>query len=411
MCGTDASSVLSPAQQTGILLGGAGQKLVKGKRGTLNVERGTMNSLMRILAVIRKEIWHILRDVQTLAIVIAMPVVMMFLYGYALTLDIKELPVVIQDPSASVESRRVARAIDGTTIFRVIDYAPCTIDVEALFKARYVKAVFRFSPDFGRDLRNGGSPAPIQVFIDGSDPNVGTIIRNLVGPLVQNEILDIMNIEQPKLVMVDPVVLYNPQQKSALFFVPGLMALILMMISALLTSLTITREKERGTLEQLLVSPLRPWEVIVGKITPYLLLAAIDGAIILLVGRINFDVRINGSLLFLAAASTVYMITALALGLIFSNIARTQQQAMLMVMPVTLLPIIILSGFIFPIASMPVWLQAVAQIIPATYYLQLIRGIMLKGVGLHALWQPMAILTGMCVLLMTVSIRMFKVKL
>jgi ABC-2 type transport system permease protein len=217
--------------------------------------------------------------------------------------------------------------------------------------------------------------------------------------------------KQPAVVTVDQRVLYNQEQRSALYFVPGLMAVILLMISALLTALAITREKETGTLEQLLVSPLLPGEIILGKIIPYILLAFVDGALILLVGYAAFGVRVAGSLVFLAVASTVYIFTSLAIGLLVSTIAKKQQHAMLIVLPATLLPTIILSGFIFPLSSLPLFLRCISYLVPATYFLQIIRGVILKGVGLVVLWQPLAVLGAMGIFLVIVSVKKFRVRL
>jgi ABC-2 type transport system permease protein len=189
------------------------------------------------------------------------------------------------------------------------------------------------------------------------------------------------------------------------------MAIILLMISALLTSLAITREKELGTIEQLLVSPLRPQEIIIGKIIPYILLAAIDGVLIMLVGYLLFGVRVAGSYLFLSLVSCVYIFTALAIGLLISTIATKQQQAMMIVLPVTMLPTIILSGFIFPLASLPFALRCLSALVPATYFLEIIRGIVLKGVGIEALWRPLVILGGMGLFLLVVSVKKFKERL
>jgi ABC-2 type transport system permease protein len=366
-----------------------------------------LSAIKRIRAIIRKEFWHILRDWQTLIIIILMPVVMMFLYGYALTTDIKDLPVLVQDEDVSPLSRYLTGSIDASTIFRVDAVISGGGDVAELFKKYHGKVLFRFLPGLNRDVRNGGTPGAVQVFIDGSDQNVGTIIRNVVEPLIQRSVLAYLDIIPPKLVTVNATVLYNPEQKSALFFVPGLIVIILTMISTLLTSLTITREKERGTLEQLLVSPVKPWEIIIGKLIPYIFLSFFDGAIILVVGRINFGVTVTGSLLLLTAVTVVYIITALSLGLIFSTVAKTQQQAMMLSLPVTILPIIVLSGFIFPIASMPLFLQGIASIIPATYYLEIIRGIILKGVDIVALWKPLIVLSGIGFLFILISIRKF----
>ena len=367
--------------------------------------------IRRILAIAMKELRHIMRDWQTLMVILIMPVLMMFLYGYALTLDLTKTPVLVEDPVPSTESVQIARAIDASTMFRVIGTIPAATDPAELFKREHMKAIVRFSPHFAADLRKGSRGASVQVLIDGSDPNVGTILKNAFGPAVQKATLEALGVTPPSAVTVDEVVLYNEEQKSALFFVPGLMAIILLMISALLTSLAITREKELGTMEQLLVSPVRPREIIAGKILPYLALAATDGALILLVGRILFGVRVAGSIPFLAATSLVYIFTSLAIGLFISTIARNQQQAMMIVLPATMLPTIILSGFIFPLASLPWPLRCISAVVPATYYLEIIRGIVLKGVGIAVLWVPLCILGAIGLLLVNVSVKQFRERL
>ena len=223
--------------------------------------------------------------------------------------------------------------------------------------------------------------------------------------------LQVLSIKQPKVIDLRSLVLYNPDQRSALFFVPGLMAVILLMISALLTSVAIAREKELGTMGQLLVSPLHPLEIIIGKLIPYIFLAAADGLLILFVGRYIFGVEIQGNFGFLALCSLIYIFTSLSIGLLISTIAKRQQHAMFMAMGVTLMPTVLLSGFIFPIISMPLPLQIISRIIPATYFLEIVRGIILKGVGLHELWLPLLVLSMQGVVLMAISIRKFKVKL
>jgi len=365
----------------------------------------------RVRAILRKELLHIIRDWQTLMIVIALPVIMMFLYGYALTLDVREVRTIIEDPAGSADSRALARSIDGTTMFDVVATVPAVFDAAPLFKRHNARVIVRIPPGFSRDLRNGGSAAPIQVLIDGTDQNTGTIIRNVSEAVIQNAVLSLLDIEPPSVVTAHVRFLYNPEQKSAYFFVPGLMAVILIMISAMLTSLTVTREKEHGTLEQLLVSPLRSWEIIAGKLLPYVLLAALDGAVILVVGWLFFGVRCAGSLTLLSALTLVYIFTSLSMGLIFSSVAKNQQQAMLMVMPATMLPTIILSGFIFPISSMPWFLRALAHVVPATWYLQVIRGIILKGIGIPELAVPVAAMTAIGCVFFAVAVKNFRMKL
>jgi ABC-2 type transport system permease protein len=365
----------------------------------------------RLMAIFRKEVWHILRDWQSLLIILAMPVFMMFLYGYAVDVNISDVPVVVEDPSPTPESGLLIRAIDQSSLLKVVSVVKAVGDPIQFFRGSAVRAVIRISPSFAADLRRNGNPAAIQVMIDGSDQNLGTILRNAMEPFLQKVTLDILHRQVPLTVTVRQTILYNPGQKAAQFFVPGLVALILIMISALLTSLTITREKEHGTLEQLLISPVRPAEILIGKLAPYLILAAIDGALILLVGRFVFDVHIAGSLLLLMLASVVYIFVALSAGLLVSTVVKRQEHAMMAVMPPTMLPTVMLSGFIFPIASMPLFLQWISAAVPPTYYLSIIRGIILKGVGLEVLWSQFLILSLMGLFLIIVSIRAFRVKL
>jgi ABC-2 type transport system permease protein len=365
----------------------------------------------RLLAIIRKEFWHILRDWQTLIIVLAMPIVLMFLYGYALDVNIQDVPVIVEDPAPSVESRAMIDAIDKSELFKVVSVVRVVNDPLEYFRGKRIKVIFRFPVDFAQRLHRPLQPAIVQALIDGSDQNTGSIILNAAEPFLQKTALELCGQAPPPIITLRQTVLYNPRQKSALFFVPGLMAMILMMISAMLTALAVTREKELGTMEQLLVTPLTPMVIIVGKLIPYIFLAAADGVLVMLVGEAFFGVRIAGSALLLAAASVIYIITALALGLLISTVARKQEHALLIVLPVTMLPTMLLSGFIFPLASLPFWLQLISSIVPATYFLQIIRGIILKGVGVPELWKPLGALTIMGLGLMIISIKKFKVRL
>lgn len=362
----------------------------------------------RILAIVKKEFYHIFRDWQTLMIILLMPVIMMFLYGYALNMDFKEVEVSVEQPVSSYESNQIVKAIDASNLFRVIRTERVIPEPSKHFIKYKTKAIFRIPPNFASDLRNGGSPAVIQVLIDGTDPTLGTILRNASEGMLVNASLKIMHIDPPTIVNVHKKVLYNEQQVSSLYFVPGLMALILLMVSALLTSLTITREKELGTLENLLISPLKPHEIIIGKIIPYIFLAAADGFIILLVGRFSFNIEIAGNIWLLALASFIYVFTALSIGLLISTIASNQTQAMMIVLPAIMLPTIILSGFIFPITSLPLVLQWLTNVIPATHYLTVIRAIIIKGSPFIYIWQPMLILNLIGLALLIIAIKKFR---
>ncbi len=369
------------------------------------------SSISRISAMTVKEIRHILRDWQTLMIVIAMPLVMMFLYGYALTLDFHDLPVMIEDPAHTKAGKYFKEAIEASDMFKVIGICDQVSEPENMFKKYHIKVLFRIPSNIDRALESQAESAQINVLIDGTDPNTGTILRNIAAPFINKTIAKYMDIDIPEIVKISPRILYNPRQESSLFFIPGLMALILIMLSTLMTSLTLTREKEFGTMKQLLISPVRPFEIIAGKIFPYILLAAFDAFLILVAGRVFFGVRINGSILFLSVCTTVYIITSLALGIIFSTVANNQIQAMFMALPATMLPSMILSGFIFPLSSMPVFLRSVAYIVPATYFLELIRGIILKGASIHEQWKPLLILVGFGAIFFSVAVKRFKVRL
>jgi len=367
-------------------------------------------SLRRIATIARKEVRHVLRDWQTLAVVLVMPVMMLFLYGYALNADSRDIPVMVELPSPTPEGRIVAEKIDASRLFAVVGTVSSAPDPAELFRRHGIRALFRFPPGFSGDLRRPGG-AGIQVLIDGSDPNLGTLIRNAAEPMLLSATLDAIGSGQPRVLDLRTSILYNPDQRSALFFVPGLMAVILLMISALLTSIAIAREKELGTMGQLLVSPLRPIEIILGKLIPYFFLAALDGVLILAAGRAAFGVVIAGNPWVLALGSLVYIFAALGIGLLISTIVRRQQHAMFMALGATMMPGVLLSGFIFPVESMPVALQAVSRALPATYFLEIVRGVILKGIGLRELWAPISVLFLQGLALTAFSVRKFKVKL
>jgi len=367
--------------------------------------------IRRIKGIIRKEFIHIFRDWRTLMIIILMPILMIVLYGYAITLDMRNIRFSVIDDAATPESRELIRGFSENGFFVLVpNPKPITRnDVEHLFRRRDVAMVLVIPNDFSKSMTMQQS-TKIQILVDASDSNVGTFINNY-----SNQVFQLFNQRHnrrlPLNVRLEPRVFYNADMKSSYFFVPGLIALILLLISALLTSITITREKEMGTMEQILVSPIHPVEIIIGKVIPYISLGVFNGAMILISSRILFDVPVRGSLILLTGLSLVYIFVALSFGLLISTVAKTQQIAMLMTLMATILPTIIISGFIFPIASMPVALQAVSRVIPATYFLIIIRGIMLKGVGLPELWIHASALTGIGLAMLTLATRRFSVTL
>lgn len=366
-------------------------------------------ALSRIVSISRKEFLHIIRDPRTLMIVILMPVIQLVMFGYALNLEIQKVELAVVDYDHSPQSRQLIEQFSGSRFFEVFPYQGSLAEAENLFLERQARVILIIPQDFARKLAR--TPVtPVQILVDAVDPNAATLIRNYCSQVIvqfnQNHGAQI-----PPPFGVRPTIWFNPDLKSAYFFVPGILALLLVMISALLTSITITREKELGTMEQILVSPVRPYEIIAGKVIPYIFLAFLDGSLILVLGILLFHVPFVGSLPLLALLTMLYIITALSLGLMISTIAKTQQVAMMAAVMVTLLPTVMISGFIFPIASMPRLLQLISYIIPARYFLFIVRGIMLKGNTAMQLMEPILFLATMSSVLLLISWKKFSVNL
>lgn len=362
----------------------------------------------RLLAIVRKEFTHIFRDWRTLLIIILMPIMMIVLYGYAITLDMRNIVFGVIDDARTPESRALVESFAENGFFMPLGREIRRDQVEGLFMRREALIVIVIPDGFSTSLATGRPR--VQLLIDASDSNIGTFVSNYAEQVLQQFNRGVAG-DLPVLYDVAPRIFYNPDMNSTFFFVPGLVALILMLISALLTSIAITREKETGTMEQILVSPVHAREIIIGKVLPYILLGLLNAAIILASARVLFDVPMRGNLLLLGLLSLVYVFVALSFGLMISAVARTQLIAMFMTLMATILPTIMLSGFIFPIDSMPTVLTWLAHVIPATWFLEIIRGIMLKGVGLRELWPQTLILGGLGVLLVANAIRRFRMRL
>lgn len=362
-----------------------------------------------LISIMKKEFWHILRDPQTLIIIILMPTIMLFLFGYAITLEMQEIETALIDFSKSPQSRKFIERILSTDFFKItavdIDYS----DVEQIFHERQARCILIIPEDFAVDLQKE-SHIPVQLLIDASDPNAANYINNYFTRISTSyNFEDVRGAVIP--MKIEPKLLYNPDLKSSYFFVPGLIAVIILLISALLTSIAIVREKEVGTMEQILVSPVHPIQIIIGKVVPYTILGFMDSLLILFIGNTWFQVPIHGSLLFLSIALIIYILTGLSFGLLISTITESQRIAMMAALVSTILPTIMLSGFIFPVSSMPEIFQYVSKIIPATHFLEIIRGIMLKGIGLKELYMQTFYLVIISVFLIVMSIRKFSTNL
>jgi len=357
-----------------------------------------------------KEVRHILRDPRSLAIAIVMPLMMTFLYGYAISLDVENVVIAVVDYDQTAESRELTDRIYQSAYFSKPETLVDEREPRQILKSSGATAVLTIKPGFAEAVQTG-NPFSLGMLVDGSDNTVAVAAQNYANAVVSDFALDLLppGVELPG-IHLSLQILYNPDLKSSHFFVPGLVAIILMMISALLTSITIAREKETGTMEQLLTAPVSPVQILIGKITPYIGLALLDGILVLLFAELHFGVPFAGSHLLLLGFGLVYVSAALSLGILISSLVRTQQVAMMAALVATLLPSVMLSGLIFAIRNMPPVLQGLAHLMPAKYFVTIIRGIMLKGAGLEILAVQGVVLLGIMMVLMTVAAKKFSTR-
>ncbi|MFZ5590818.1 MAG: ABC transporter permease [Bacillota bacterium] len=366
----------------------------------------------RILAILRKEFIQLRRDRLTVALVFMLPLVQLLLFGYAIQTEVRHIPTVVFDQSLSAESREMLAAFQASGYFDITHSAGSYQEVNQLIDRGVVQVGIVFPPDFARSVARGDSAA-VQVLVDASDNMVAAsavATANAIGLLKSQQVLARRagTLTVPYDIRVRPW--YNPDGITAYYMVPAILGIIVTMTMVMLTSIGIVRERERGTLEQLMVTPVRPYELILGKIIPYIVLGYLQITVALLVGAVIFHVPVRGSLLELYLLTLFFITASLGLGIFISNIARTQMQAMQMSFFI-LLPSILLSGFMFPRAAMPVLIQYIGNLIPLTYYLLIIRGIVLKGIGFAYLVPQVAALLVFTIVLLTLSIAKFKKKI
>lgn len=366
--------------------------------------------LSAFVAFMVKEVRHILRDRQTLTILLLLPLAQVVVFGFALRNDINSIRVAFVDPAPDYATIALRNRFAGNGRFRVVGTAPTSATLEPLFRRGAADVAIVFEARFAARLAEG-SPAQVAVISDASDPNTGSQMQAYSSAVIMGYEAEIG--ARPGGVTIVPQVRmrFNPTLASVNLFVPGLIALVLTLVSALMTAISLSREKERGTLEVLLVSPLRPWQIIIGKVLPYLALAFANAVTALLAAWAVFHVPFRGSLALLLLACVLYTMVGLALGVFIAAKFASQRAATLAALVGTMLPSTMLSGMIFPIASLPKWLQVVTVIIPARWFIVISRGIMLRGVGIAYLWQEMLILTVMLAVLLVLAIRSFKPRL
>lgn len=368
--------------------------------------------MKQFLAFVRKEFFHILRDRRTILILLVMPIVQIILFGFAINTEVQHIRVAILDPCNDVATLQLRERIDANPYFEVSNLIHTPNAADELFRRNKVDLVVVFENPFQEQLLHTGR-ASLQLITDATDPNMATTIANYATQLI-NAYQQELRQQQPfPMMQVTPQIklLYNPQMKSAYNFVPGVMGLILMLICAMMTSVSIVREKERGTMEVLLVSPIQPLSIILAKAVPYLLLSLVNLCTILLLSVYLLQVPVAGSLFWLAVVSFLFIFVALALGLLVSTLVDSQVAAMLLSGMVLMIPVILLSGMIFPIESMPLLLQWISHIIPARWFIAAVKKIMIEGLDISYAWKELSILIGMALFLMIVSIKKFKYRL
>ncbi|OFY62791.1 MAG: multidrug ABC transporter permease [Bacteroidetes bacterium RIFCSPLOWO2_02_FULL_36_8] len=365
----------------------------------------------RFFGFVLKEIYHIIRDQRTLVILFGMPVIQIFLFGYALTNEIKNARIAVYDPSKDYVTQGIINKLVSSGYFILQQYLETPAETDHVFRKTKTKEVLIFESQFSEKLFKNGK-ASVQIIGDATDPNEANVLANYTSAILQDYQQELNKTSaKPVLILPEVKMLFNPGLKGVYMFIPGLMALILILISALMTSISIAREKELGTMEVLLASPLNPLQIILGKVLPYLVLSFVIALIILGLGMTVFGVPVKGSFVLLLGECLLFTLMSLSLGILISTVANSQQTAMMMSMFGLMLPTVLLSGFVFPIENMPVILQWLSVLSPARWFIAIIKGIMHKGVGIEFLWKETGIILLMTLFFIWQSIRKFKIRL
>jgi ABC-2 type transport system permease protein len=388
-----------------------------------------------LAGLLRKEAFHILRDRRTLVVITLIPILQVIIFGAAIRTDVEHIRLAIVDPAPDAITLGLRGRFAATDTFQIVHVASVSSAVDPLFQRGEAQAAILFEPGFATRLGQG-LPAHVQIIADATEPNTGSSIQAYALQVIQGferELQSGSGMPELKLgptygmptygmptsgirgqpVRIVPQVRtrFNPTRESSNLFVPGLMAFVLTIISSLMTAISLTREKETGTLETLLVSPLRPWQIIVGKVTPYLAIGFISVVGVIVEARLVFHVPLVGNLALLLAEGLLFILVSLSLGILISARTSSQRVAMFGAMLGTMLPTMLLSGFIFPLESLPWPLRALSNVVPARWFVTVARGIMLKGIGLEYLWRETAVLAGMALVLLALSTRSFKPRL
>ncbi|MBN1388402.1 MAG: ABC transporter permease [Bacteroidales bacterium] len=368
--------------------------------------------MKRFFGFVKKEFMHIFRDVRTLIILFGIPAAQILIFGYAVRTDIKNAGIAVLDQSKDEISTGLVSRLESSEFFILKENLVSGDHIDRAFKKGDIKAVLIFENGFGKRLLSEGS-ARIEIIADGSEPNVANLVTSYTRAIINDYMTDLNKVEAGSFIAVEPEVkmYYNPNLESQYMFVPGVMTIILVLICALMTSVAITREKEFGTMEVLLVSPLKPLQIILGKVTPYFILSLIDVIVVLFLSWLVFDIPIKGSLVLLMLESMLYIMLGLSLGIMISTLSKTMQQAIFISLLGLMLPTIILSGFIFPVEYMPWIYRVLSPVIPPRWFIIIVKDIMIKGTGFTFVWKETLILIFMTLVFIIISTMTFKKRL
>jgi ABC-2 type transport system permease protein len=367
--------------------------------------------MKQFITFVKKEFAHVLRDRKTLLILFGLPVVQIMIFGFALTNEVKNSKIIIVDYAKDMATQQITAKIGASKYFEIEKSVISPMEINNAFKEGKIKLAVVFPENFNDDLTHQNK-ATIQIIADASDPNIANTLANYLSTIITDYQTELtVNQQMSYRIIPETRMLYNPQLKGVHNFVPGVMALVLMLVCVMMTAISIVKEKETGTMEILLVSPFKPILVIISKAVPYLILSLVNVTTILLLSVFVLDLPINGSIFLLFAESTLFIITCLSLGLLISIKTQSQQIAMLISLLGMLLPTILFSGFMFPIENMPWPLQLISNVIPAKWFYIIVKSIMIKGLGFLAIWKETATLLGLTIFLVAVSIKNFKIRL
>lgn len=375
-----------------------------------SVKHKKTNVLKHFAAFINKEFYHVFRDKKTLLIMFALPAVQIMLFGFALTNELKNANIMAVNSSSGIASQQITDKIAASKYFTLVTSEPTSRNIETYIRQNKIKAAIIFPDNFGTDINKNHT---LQLITDGTDPNISKTINNYISAIIGEYQLETsqFNSKLPYNISVEVSMMYNPDLNGSLLFIPGVIAMIMMIVCTTLTAVSVVREKEYGSLEVLLVSPLKPILVLISKALPYLVLSVINLILILIISRYVLSVPIRGDLALLFTESILFIITCLAFGLLISNIAKSQEIAMLLSMMGMLLPTLLFTGFLFPLENMPVIFQWFANIVPARWFFIIVKNIMLKGLNFSGVWKETTVLGGMAIVLLSISLLKFKKRL